>query len=77
MYDAVVYHNRTADLPDWFSTCVRYRPGALDISYLCDHFTASSVMTLGAVHNCQHLCIRTERTEGGGGLEASVLIFKC
>ena len=32
---------------------------------------------LGAVHNCQHLCIRTERMEGGGGHEASVLIFKC
>ena len=23
--------------------------------------------TLGAVHNFQHLCIRTERTEGEGG----------
>ena len=32
---------------------------------------------LGAVHNCQHLCIRTERTEGGGGHETSVVIFKC
>ena len=34
-------------------------------------------LPLGAVHNCQHLCIRTERTEEGGGHEASVLIFKC
>ena len=23
-------------------------------------------LVLGAVHNCQHLCIRTERTEGRG-----------
>ena len=23
--------------------------------------------TLGVVHNCQHLCIHTERTEGEGG----------
>ena len=31
---------------------------------------------LGVVHNCQHLCIRTERTEGGGrGHDASVLFL--
>ena len=24
-------------------------------------------IVLGVVHNCQHLCIRTERMEGGGG----------
>ena len=30
---------------------------------------------LGFVHNCQHLCIRTERTEGGGGHDASVLFL--
>ena len=35
-----------------------------------------SINNLGAVHNCQHLCIRTQRTEGGGGHEASVLIFE-
>ena len=32
-------------------------------------------ITLGVVHNCQHLCIRTERTEGGGGHDASVLFL--
>ena len=32
---------------------------------------------LGVVHNCQHLCISTESTRGGGGSEASVLFFKC
>ena len=31
--------------------------------------------SLGVVHNCQHLCIRTERTEGGGGHDASVLFL--
>ena len=35
---------------------------------------------LGAVHNCQHLCIRTERTEGGTRPAYkffNVDIFKC
>ena len=30
---------------------------------------------LGVVRNCQHLCIRTEHTEGGGGHDASVLFL--
>ena len=30
---------------------------------------------LGAVHNCQHFPISTERTEGGRGHDASVLIL--
>ena len=30
---------------------------------------------LGVVHNCQHLWIRTERMEGGGGHDASVLFL--
>ena len=29
----------------------------------------------GVVHNCQHLCIRTERTEGGGGHDVGVLFL--
>ena len=34
------------------------------------------VTYLGAVHNCQHFPISTERTEGGGrGHDASVLIL--
>ena len=33
------------------------------------------ILLLGVVHNCQHLCIRTERTEGGGGYDASVLFL--
>ena len=33
------------------------------------------IFHLGAVHNCQHFPISTERTEGGGGHDASVLIL--
>ena len=36
-----------------------------------------SGILLGVVHNCQHLCISTESTRGGGGSEASVLFLKC
>ena len=31
--------------------------------------------SLGAVHNCQHFPISTERTEGGRGNDAIVLIL--
>ena len=35
----------------------------------------SLCIQLGPVHNCQHLCIRTERTEEGRGHDASVLFL--
>ena len=34
---------------------------------VCTRINEVRLVLLGVVHNCQHLCIRTERTEGGGG----------
>ena len=44
----------------------------------CDDENAAFLLLLGAVHNCQHLCIRTERTNSQTPLPPTqICTFKC
>ena len=58
----VVYQNIHARVPRNTEKYVHLRRFMLCVTNIYTYI----YIYLGAVHNCQHLCIRTERTEGEG-----------